>query len=420
MMNYNFYKNGSYNIHTIKTDKFKNIRMEIVFHNNFKKEEVMIRKMLFSILTTVNNNYQTRKDMVIKKEDLYDTYIYSYSSRVGSQILNKICLDFLNPKYIEDDNYLEDVISFPFDLIFNPYLINNEFSNEIIDYQKNIFRSSINNINYDSTKYSIREALKHTSKNAFFNYYPTIKDVDNITSNQLYEMYNYVLKHDYIDIFIIGNIDFNKVIDLINKYAKWNTIKSHSILPNKKLKSPNNIKKIKEKGNFIQTQLVYVLSVNNTNEFDIQYSLNLYDTILGGSGLGSMLSKSLREDNSLVYGVSSYYQKLDGLIIITTSLDKKDVKLAKKLIERVLNNLKKTKCSKEMLDNAKTLILSSIDIRDDDLEYMLDEYLMEYLHVLENKNIRRKKYMEVTEDDIKRVANNIKINTIYELEDGEL
>lgn len=420
MMNYKFHKNGSYNIHTIKTEKYKNVRMEIVFHNNFIKESIDKRKILFSILTQVSNNYPTRRDMLIKCEELYDTYIYSYSNRVGGRILNKICIDFLNPKYVSDDSYLEEVISFPFDLIFNPKFIDNTFPKDILDSEKNALKSSIENIKYSSTNYAIKEALKHTSENALFSYYSTVSDVDKITEADILETYEYVLKHDYIDIFIIGDVDFNNIIDLVNKYAKWNTIKSHEILSTKKLKPRNKIKKIKEKGEFLETKLVYVLSVGDLNDFDTQYTMNLYDTIMGGGGLDSLLSKSLREDNSLVYGVSSYYQKLDGLIIIETSLNKKDVKLAKKLIENVLINLKKKLIDEDILENAKTTILSGIDIRNDELEYNLEEYLMQYLNVLESINTRKLKYMGVTVNDIKRVANKVKINTIYELEDGEI
>ena len=47
-MKYKLHKNGSYNIHTIKTDKFKTIRMEIIFRNNFNSETTSSRTALFN------------------------------------------------------------------------------------------------------------------------------------------------------------------------------------------------------------------------------------------------------------------------------------------------------------------------------------------------------------------------------------
>ena len=39
-MIYREYKANTYNIYTIKTDKFKTCHMEIIFRNNIKKEDV--------------------------------------------------------------------------------------------------------------------------------------------------------------------------------------------------------------------------------------------------------------------------------------------------------------------------------------------------------------------------------------------
>ena len=38
-----------------------------------------------------------------------------------------------------------------------------------------------------------------------------------------------MLTHDYIDIYIIGDSDETKIIDIIDKYSKFNTIKNHKL-----------------------------------------------------------------------------------------------------------------------------------------------------------------------------------------------
>ena len=40
-MKYNVYDCNSYRIHTIKTDKFKNCSMEIMFRNKLEKKEML-------------------------------------------------------------------------------------------------------------------------------------------------------------------------------------------------------------------------------------------------------------------------------------------------------------------------------------------------------------------------------------------
>ena len=52
---------GSYNLYTIKTDRFKTCHVEIIFRNNVVPEELTIRNVLFDTLLESNKNYQTNR-----------------------------------------------------------------------------------------------------------------------------------------------------------------------------------------------------------------------------------------------------------------------------------------------------------------------------------------------------------------------
>jgi len=58
-MVYKLHKNGSFNIHTIKTDRFKNIQMEILFRNNLDEKNVHKRVVLFDTLMASSKEYKT-------------------------------------------------------------------------------------------------------------------------------------------------------------------------------------------------------------------------------------------------------------------------------------------------------------------------------------------------------------------------
>ena len=47
---------GSYNLYTIKTDRFKTCHVEIIFRNNVVPEELTIRNVLFDTLLESNND----------------------------------------------------------------------------------------------------------------------------------------------------------------------------------------------------------------------------------------------------------------------------------------------------------------------------------------------------------------------------
>ena len=74
-MEYQKYNCNSYNIHTIKTDKFKTVRMEIIFSREVKKCEMAAFTFLCDLLTDSSKQYKTRKDIAIRLEELYKSVL---------------------------------------------------------------------------------------------------------------------------------------------------------------------------------------------------------------------------------------------------------------------------------------------------------------------------------------------------------
>ena len=93
-MVYKEYKMGPYNLHTIKTNRFKLCHMEIIFMNNVVKDEISKRNILFDYLTDFSKKYPTMRDKHLKLEELYNASIYSVNGRVGNSIITNLCLDF--------------------------------------------------------------------------------------------------------------------------------------------------------------------------------------------------------------------------------------------------------------------------------------------------------------------------------------
>ena len=126
-MEYKKYDCNSYNIHTIKTDKFKTVRMEIIFSREVEKELMPTFTFLCDILTDSSKHYQRRKDIAIRLEELYKATFYGVTNKVGNLFTSSFILEFIDPKYIKEKNYLKEVLAFPFEVINNPRVKNREF-----------------------------------------------------------------------------------------------------------------------------------------------------------------------------------------------------------------------------------------------------------------------------------------------------
>ena len=419
-MIYKDYKIGPTTLHTIKCDKFKLCHMEIIFRNEVIKEDLIKRSMLFEMLTENNKNYPERRELILKLEDLYNSYIYSVTSKIGKQIMTSFCMDFIDPKYT-DDNYLKEVLNLPFDLINNPNIINDEFDGKTFELVKKRLELDIKSINEDPKKLSILECLKNMDPNSesSFSINGTLEQLEKITPANLYEFYEKTLNHDLIDIYIIGNLDMNNVAEIIKEYSLFNVINNQKLelyVNNKERKKINTKSGF---SNISQANLAISLNLTNTSDFERDYVSRIYNIILGGGSLNSKLYQHLRTENSLCYNVSSMYQKFDKLFIIHTAINKENYQKTLKLIKKSLKEMSIGHFTEDDVNNAKEMISSSLNSSFDNPGRIVDNYLFQNIADLEPLEIRKEKYKQVNKKDIINLAKKIKINTIYLLSDGD-
>ncbi len=413
-MEYKVYDCDSYKIHTIKTDKFKNCSMEIMFRNNLIKEEITENNMLVDMLMHSSKKYPKRRDIAIELENLYSSSVRGFSTRLGNSIMLSFVLDFLNPRYC-DEGYLEEVISLPFELLLNPNVDNLEFDRRSFNIIKNRIKSDIESLKENASRYAFRRSLTLMDKDSPSSYYMTgyLSDLENITPSSLVDTYHRML-NDYIcDIYIIGNLDMDKVVQLIKDKFKIKTIKDYKV----NLYVDNKIRKknldICETGNYEQDSLVMIYNLDNLNKKERDYVIQLYNIILGSGGLTSKLYKYLREENSLCYIVSSMYQKYDGLLLIYSGIDKKDKNKCLKLINKALQEMINGDFTDEELDNAKKAVISSIKMSEDTNGGIINNYLFNELDNLPLYDERVKEFKKISKKDVIEVAKKVKLNTIY-------
>lgn len=418
-MIYKTYNNKTYNIYTIKTDKFKTCHMEIVFRNNIDRNDITKRSLITEMLVENSKKYKTRRDMIIELENLYNSYLYGVTNRIGSSILTSFCFDFIDPSLINED--VEQFIKFPIETILNPNVNNNEFDITTFEYVKTRVKNDIESLIEDPKKYSIDKLLSNMCPNteSSININGYIEDLDLITPTNLYEYYTSMLEHDYIDIYIIGNLDMDNVSKIIKDNLKINIFKNHKIDYEINNKSVSKPKKIVENFNFSQENLCIGLNIENMTQYEKNYVGHIYNMILGRGSLETKLYNRLRNENSLCYNCVSIYQKFDNLLILHTAISKENENLAIKLMKKALLDMEQGNITDEEIENAKKLITTTLNMAEDVPGRIIDNYIFKNLYGLDDLEVRIKKYNSITKKEIVDFAKKIKINTILCVRDGE-
>lgn len=418
-MKYYDFDMGSYKLHIIPTDKFKTVNISINFKRILKKEEITLRNFLNDILLCSNNTYKTIKEMEVKSEDLYNIQIFGNTSTSGKYGLISINGSFLNEKYTES-NMNNESINFIMDLLFNPNIINQEFDKKSFDIVYNSLKDEIESFIEDPRAYSNFRCLEEMDNTLSLSFRSCgyIEDLEKINPKNLYEYYKSVLQSDLVDIFVVGDVDVEKIKQLISSKFNINTKKKESGSHYIKFDSyRKRAKVVKECKDFNQSKLVIAAKVMNLTDFEKQYALRLYSYILGGAP-DSKLFQTVREKNSLCYYITCSSKMVSSLITISCGINKENYKKCVRLIKKEMKNMVEGNISDEDITKAKIAYASSFKELYDNPSAIIRNYLS---HVQINTDLIEdsiKNIELVTKDMIVNVARNVYLDTIYLLEGG--
>ncbi len=416
-MNIESHNMGAYNLHFIKTNKFKTISVDVNFYRAIKEDEITKRNLLKMILLDSNNNYKTERELIIESERLYDIKISSGISRIGKFSDLSFQTKFLNEKYTEADMNKESIIFF-LSLIFDPYVKEGRFIN--IDKQKNRLYQEINSLKDNKIKYSMLKLMEKIKDKPYsYNPYGQKEDLDDITGKELYDYYKKVISEDQIDIFVLGDFSSNEMKEIFKEYFKVNTFKKENknlIIP--ELVPRKRIVKYHEYDKVSQSQLVLLCSLNNLTDFERKYTIKLYSEILGGSS-SSVLFSRVREDKGYCYYINSGVKAYDNILLINSGVEKKNIEPAIKLIRRCLKDINNGKVSDELIESSRNTILSSIKASSDTPMGIINTALSRVLVGSDDMEERINNFSKITKEDIIKVSKKVSLHTILTLEDKE-
>lgn len=417
-MKYQEFERDTYKVYTIKTDKFKNCHMEITFYDNAKKEELGLRNFLVDMLCHSSKNYPKRKDIVIKLEELYQSYFYGVSSKVGNMVVSNFVFDFLNPEYINDENYLSNALKFPFEIIENPNVTDNAFDERTFQIIQKRILADIDSLKENASNYAFRSALKHMDKDSITSHsvLGTKEEVEAITPESLFAYYEKFYKKSLCNIYIVGNLDMDEVIKIIDESFHNNCLKNHTVDALVQNKTRKKELVVKEKGKFSQSNLVVGFNLEKLTKEEMYIALYFFDEIVCAGGLKSKLYMALREERGLCYSVSSINSKYDGMYYIHVGLDSSNVDLAIKLIKQCIKDMASGKITEKEMDMAKKQLSTSLDIVTDNQNSLINNYTFHTIVGAPLFEDLRKLGENITIKDIKNIGKKLKINFVYELQ----
>ena len=401
---------NAYNLHVIKTDKFKTITVSVAFRRKIKKEEITIRNLIKELIINSSANYKTERSLIIETENLYDLKLLSSNYRIGNYAIFSLKTRFLNEKYTEE-GMNEESIRFLLDILFNPYLDNE------VDKCKKKIEKSIKSLNDNKVKYALFKLLETTDDMPYsYNSYGYLEDLEKITKEDLKKYYESIIHDDIVDVYVVGDVDENNIKSIFKEYFKITTYHKQNIdIITPELKYRSKAIEIKEQDNVNQTQLVMLCNINGLTDRERRYVLPVYGEMLGGTS-NSILFEAVRGKNSYAYYVNSIVKGYDNIMMIYAGIDGNNQGEVRKIIEKSLKEIGKGKFDREKFDSAKKTIITGIKASlDSPIGIINNYYAMTLVNAPEFEE-RIKQVDGVSIEEVMAVSKKVNIYSYFVLE----
>ncbi len=396
-----------FRVHTIKKDNYKKCAIEIHCREKINKDNLGKVKALFDLLNRGTKSYPSIKELSKRKEYLYGLVSLCYDSTNGDIIDGVVFAEFLNPKYVDDKNYLNDVIKFVFDYIKEPLL--NEKDLKLIKEEQKL---SLKHKEEELFSKAFKEAKSTIETSYGLSAFNTEEEIDKLTIEDLKETLKDIINNYTIDIYVIGNLNMNEVEKIIVDNSPFINNKISKLEFDYHVKH-RTVKELENKDKFEQSMIIYFYSFENLSREQRLYEATLLSDVLG-NGLNSLLYKDIREKHSLCYNLSAVYMRHTNILMITVGVDKKNIAKTKERIEDIMSNLN-TLINKDNVSDARLNIISNIEQNTDSIDYLLFESDAVFNNVIDPMDLKLKRFSEITEDSIKAILPNMKEYTKYVL-----
>jgi predicted Zn-dependent peptidase len=419
-MSYAKYNMGSYNLHIIKTDKFKTINVQISFRRPIKKEEITIRNFLSDLLLNSSLSYPSNRLLSIAAEELYGLRLFNNNIRLGNYVITTFDLSALNEKYTEP-GMLGKSLDLLFEVLFNPNIKDHKFDSKAFKIVKNGIEAEIQSTKDNMTKYSLIRMLEEMDDQSPISYrgYGYLEDLDKINEENIYEYYQSMLRSDMVDIFVLGDVDDIQIKHLMEEKVKINTIKKKGIpviIEHSRIRQ--RLRKVIEKEDVNQSKLSIGCKTFKLTDNERKYTLGIYSIILGGP-TGSRLFNVVREKHSLAYTIASQPKGVDNLLLIYGGIDKDKFEKTVRLVKYEMNKMKKGFITEDEVEKAKNIAIGYIKTAEDSPKSIIDTYFAKELIDTDDLETKKKEIMKITKEDVLKVANKLKIDTVFLLEGGK-
>ncbi|MGG0738066.1 EF-P 5-aminopentanol modification-associated protein YfmF [Niallia taxi] len=413
-------KYDGYNLHTVKTEKFKTNTIVVKWKAPIIEETATLRALLPYVLQNSSNKYPTTAALRSYLEELYGATFFIDLSKKGDYQVISFSLEIANEKFLSDpEPLLKKGVDFLAEILFHPNADGKSFTQKPVDDEKRALKQRIQSIYDDKMRYAnfrlIEEMFKGEPYALGVN--GEAEKVDTINSEKLYEYYKTARKEDQIDIFIVGDIEEDEIAAYINEKLPFEqrTVTAGERAVHNQVKE----KEVKEVQDVKQGKLHIGYRTNVLYGDEDYFALQVFNGIYGGFS-HSKLFLNVREKESLAYYAASRIESHKGLLMVLSGIDQQNYEKAVSIIKEQLELMKQGDFTEDEIMQTKAVTHNQMLETLDTSRGMIEVF---YHNAVSGVDVDMSHWLQsiskVTKEEIQNVAKKIELDTIYFLSGSE-
>ena len=400
-------------LHVLPTKKYKTISIKFKFKTALDRDTITKRSLVSRLLETNSQQYPTQTDFQYALSKLYGANFGSGVSKKGLLHIVSLSMSVVNDKYLTDKSVLEEALSFFHSVLFQPNAFQGGFHKETLEREIENLRDDFESI-YDNKSEYAALAIQGLYFDQLEQQIPAsgrMQDLNNLTPENVYEVYRSMIENDEVDIYVLGDVDEDRINEIFSdfEFEDREEIPEDVFFQNES----DHFKVNEEIHDVTQAKLNIAYDTNIYYHNDAYYAGQVFNGLFGGFP-HSKLFINVREKESLAYHASSRLDTFRGVMYVQTGIDKDDSKKVIKIVAEQLGAVQQGDFDEETLVQTKEMIknglLQSQDSAGGTIERSYAQHLIDN-HLTIDEWCER--IDAVTKEDVIKVARAVNLKATF-------
>ncbi len=390
---------------------YKTIQLSLYMIDNDDVSKRSYRFLLPKLLIAHTQSIKTKQKMIEHLQMLYGAGLAGRTSLVGNLNIIQIAFQMVNPKIVDEDQLVDQMIELFKDMIMDRSF----FDDAIFEVEKRLLIEQWNALTDNKHLYANIEFAKH-----FFNCHPFgypvsgyKEDIEKITADDLFAYFK-------------EQLETNKIYFIINGYLNGFRDKiEHELMPiENHIDKPLSLSALED---FKPKEIVSKIDMNQAlikigyhipifRHHPLYHAVLCFDLMLGAYA-ESILFKEIREKQGLCYDIRSSYDPTQGILVISSGVDMTRRDQALDGIFDIMNHLDNYDFNEDALALAKQYLIHQIKSSyDEQIALSIRAFFDDLYGDIKSLKQRIKAIESVTFEEVKEVVNLLKLELTYVLE----